>query len=269
MLIELSLEMLSLYALTGLVAGCIGGILGLGGGIIIVPALHFLFLQQGMSQQYLMQISVTTSLATIIVTAIPSTWVHHRKHAVIWPIVIVMAAGILLGAGAGALLADTLSSQYLQYIFGCFEILIAAQILLNYKSKALVALPGKPGQFFAGGIIGSLSTLLGIGGGTLTVPYLLYCQVAMRNAVAVSSACGFPIALAGTLFLIIAGFDNPELPKHTIGYLYWPAALTIVTMTLISAPIGARLTHHVSVTILKRCFAIVLFVVGMKMLFIS
>lgn len=263
---ELTLIIILIYALAGLCAGLIGGMLGLGGGIILVPVLHYLFLQLGFPSSTLMQMAVTTSLATIIVTAISATYVHQKKGAVIWNYVYRLAPGIMLGACFGALMADIVSSDSLRIIFGIFEILVAIQIGLEITPRAKIALPGTTGLVFSGGGIGFLSTLLGIGGGTLTVPFLLLCNVNIRNAVAVSSACGFPIAVAGTVALIITGWDNLDVPVHSLGYLYWPAALIIMTMTIFFAPLGARLAHYLPVSILRRIFAIVLVIVGLKML---
>ena len=266
MLSELTLYIILIYALAGLFAGLIGGMLGLGGGIIIVPVLHYVFLHQGFPAATLMQMAVTTSLATIIVTAISATFVHQKKGAVIWANVYRLAPGIMLGACFGALLADTVSSNSLRITFGVFEVLVAIQIGMEFKPKAKMVLPGGAGLVFSGGGIGFLSTLLGIGGGTLTVPFLLLCNVNIRNAVAISSACGFPIAVAGTITMIIVGWDNPDVPMNSLGYLYWPAALIIMTMTIIFAPLGARLAHFLPVPTLKRIFAIVLVIVGLKML---
>lgn len=263
---ELTIQIIAVYALTGVFAGVMGGMLGLGGGIIIVPVLHFLFMQQGFSPSILMHLAVTTSLATIIVTSLSATYTHHKKAAVLWPVVYHFAPGILIGAGLGAILADSLSSNVLRIAFGVFEILVAIQIWFEFKPKAKVSLPGTMGMVSAGTGIGLLSTLLGIGGGTLTVPFLLWCNVNIRNAVAVSSACGFPIAVAGTTALIIAGWDNADLPAHSFSYLYWPAALIIVAMTVFFAPLGARLAHYLPVLTLKRIFAILLLIIGIRML---
>ncbi|MBL1142575.1 MAG: sulfite exporter TauE/SafE family protein [Proteobacteria bacterium] len=266
MFTEITLQIIVIYALTGVFAGVMGGMLGLGGGIIIVPVLHFLFMRQGFPPEILMHLAVTTSLATIIVTSLASTYTHHKKEAVIWPVVNRFAPGILVGAGFGALLADSLSSNVLRIVFGVFETLVAIQIWFEFKPKASRTLPDTVGMVSTGTGIGLFSTLLGIGGGTLTVPFLLWCNVNIRNAVAVSSACGFPIAVAGTTSLIIAGWDNSLVPVHSLSYLYWPAGLIIVAMTVFFAPMGARLAHYLPVLTLKRIFSILLLIIGIRML---
>ena len=266
MFAELTLQIIIIYAVTGVFAGLIGGMLGLGGGIIIVPILHYLFIQQGFPPAIIMHLAVTTSLATIIVTSVSATYAHHQKAAVLWPVVKQIAPGILVGASLGAVLADSLSSNTLRIVFGVFEILVAIQIGLELKPKAKTQLPETTGLIGSGAGIGLFSTLLGIGGGTLTVPFLLWCNVNIRNAVAVSSACGFPIAVTGTTALIIAGWNNTSVPINSLSYLYWPAALSIIAMTVFFAPMGARLAHYLPVTTLKRIFALLLMIVGLRML---
>lgn len=266
MFIELSLQIIAIYILTGVLAGVIGGMLGLGGGIIIVPVLHFVFLQQGFPASVLMHLAVTTSLATIMVTSFSATYTHHKKGAVLWPVVNRFAPGIVIGAGLGALIADALTSDFLRITFAVFEILLAIQIWFDLKPKAQLTLPKTPAMICSGTAIGLFSTLLGIGGGSLTVPFLLWCNVNIRNAVAVSSACGFPIAVAGTTALIIAGWDNPALPANAMSYLYWPAALIIIAMTVFFAPLGAHLAHYLPVNTLKRTFSLLLLIVGVRML---
>jgi uncharacterized protein len=266
MLSEITIQIIVIYALTGVFAGLIGGMVGLSGGIIIVPVLHFLFIQQGFPSSILMQLAVTTSLATIIITSMSATYVHHQKRAVLWPTVNRFAPGLLIGACLGAVMADSVSSNVLRVVFGVFEILVAIQIGLELKPKAHSTLPGTTGLVGSGAGIGLLSTLLGIGGGSLTVPFLLWFNVNIRNAVAVSAACGFPIAVAATTALVIAGWDNPEQPVHSLGYLYWPAALCIIAMTVFSAPMGARLAHYLPIPTLRRIFAVVLAIVGIRML---
>lgn len=266
MLAEITLQIIVFYALAGLIAGLIGGMVGLSGGVIIVPVLHFLFIKQGFPLPILMQLAVTTSLATILVTSSSATFVHHKKGAVLWPTVNHLVPGLLIGACLGALLADSVSSTVLRIAFGVFEILVGIQVWLDFKPKAHSTLPATPGLIGSGVGIGLVSTLMGIGGGTLTVPFLLWCNINIRNAVAVSSACGFPIAVAATTAMIMTGWDEANLPENTVGYLYWPAALIISAMTIFSAPIGARLAHFLPIQTLKRVFAIILILVGIRML---
>lgn len=261
----LSESNLLIYFILGALAGITGGMMGLGGGIVIVPALVYLFLQQGFSNDNLMHIAVATSLTTIVFTSIASSWSHHRKGAVLWPEVKQLAPGIVIGAIIGAIIADTLPGEQLKKAFGLFEILVALQIGFGVKPKAGRTLPGASGMLGSGTLIGSLSTILGIGGGTLTVPFLMWCNIDIRKAVATSSACGFPIALAGTISMILVGLNNPDLPENSIGYVYWPAAVLIVMSSILFAPIGARLAHTLKISVLKRIFAIVLLIIGIRM----
>ena len=257
----------SAYLMLGVIAGLVGGLLGLGGGILIVPTLLFLFIWQGMPADILMHMAVATSLFTIVFTSISSSYAHHKHQAVLWSQVFLLTPGIIIGAVFGAFLADYISSDILRRLFGIFEILVACQIGFSVKPSGQRSLPGRNGMLIAGGGIGTLSTILGIGGGTLTVPFLVWCHVDIRKAVATSSACGFPIALAGTLAMIYTGLDSTSLPENTIGYVYWPAAILILATSVLFAPVGAKLAHSMPVDLLKRVFAIVLACVGLRMLF--
>ena len=257
---------LVIYLLLGLLAGTLGGLMGIGGGIIIVPALHYIFIGQGFPAEILMHLAVATSLATIVFTSIFASWIHHHKGAVRWRAVGMLAPGILLGGMVGATIANFLPSDTLRIGFGLFELMVAVQIASDVKPLPHRDLPATGALVSVGGGIGMLSTLLGIGGGTLTVPFLLWCNVSMREAVATSSACGLPIALAGTTSMIVTGWNHPALPEDCLGYVYWPAALVIVAATFIAAPFGARQVHRLPIKTLKRLFAIVLTVVGVRML---
>lgn len=256
--------MILAYALTGLLAGLIGGTLGLGGGIVIVPILHFLFSRQGFPAASLKQAAITTSLATITVTALFAARAHHKKGVILWPVIPRLGPGILIGAAAAALLADVLSSAALRFGFGVFEILLAIQIAFDLKPGPRNGLPGPAGLAGFGGAVGFFSTLLGIGGGALTTP--LWRGVNIRNAIAVSAACGFPVAVAGATAMIIAGLDSPGRPAHSLGYLHWPAALIIMAASMIFAPLGARLAHQLPVKRLKRVCAMILLIVGVRTL---
>ena len=266
-MLSLSLVTLFSYLLLGVVAGMTGGLLGLGGGIVIVPALLFLFIYQGLPGDILMPMAVATSLATIVFTSISATWAHHRHGAVAWHVVRLLGPGIIIGAIAGALIADQLRSDSLQTAFGLFEILVALQIGFGIKPSAQRSLPDTAGMVASGSVIGTISSLLGIGGGTLTVPFLLWCNVNIRKAVATSSACGLPIAVAGTATMIITGWNYPRLPEGTTGYVYWPVVVMISIASVCAAPLGARFTHTLPVDILKRVFAVVLAAIGIRMLF--
>lgn len=263
---ELGPLIIVLYGLIGIIAGIVGGLLGLGGGIIIVPALYFLFSWQGFANESIMQIAIATSLATIIFTSISSTYAHHKRGAVLWSDVGLLVPGIIIGAILGTHIAEALPSDNLRIAFGLFEIFVAIQTWFRLKPKAQHVLPGMIGLFLLGLLIGSLSSILGIGGGTLTVPILLYCGVNIRNAVASSSACGLPIALIATISFILLGLDNTNLSEYHLGYVYWPAALGITITSILFAPIGASMAHKIQIETLQRIFAMVVFIVGLRIL---
>ncbi|AZC21386.1 MULTISPECIES: sulfite exporter TauE/SafE family protein [Pseudomonas] len=256
-----------LYLLLGACAGVLAGLFGVGGGIIIVPVLVFSFTLQGFDASVLTHLAVGTSLASIIFTSINSVREHHRRGAVRWPIFAWMTLGILMGAGFGALTAEAISGPHLQKIIGVFALVIAMQMALELKPKASREVPGKFGLTAAGGVIGWASAIFGIGGGSLTVPFLTWRSVPMQQAVATSSACGLPIALASALSFMILGWHDPLLPAHSLGFVYLPALLGIALTSMVFARIGARLAHKLSPRLLKRMFAALLFCVGVSFLF--
>lgn len=255
--------------LIGAVAGLMGGTLGLGGGVVIVPPLIYLLHGMGVDQAVVAQMAVGTSLATIIVTSASSAHAHHRAGFVLWPVARRLAVGIVIGALIGALIADRLSGEALTRLFGFFAILIALQMLLRRRGATASTAPprrlGRAGLAGVGGVIGAVSSLFGIGGGSLTVPFLSWCRLPMQNAVAISAACGLPIALAGSLGFVVTGWGRPELPSWSLGYVYLPAALAIVVTSYPMAKVGARISHRVPSVILRRIFAICLIGVGLEL----
>ncbi len=259
-------EYLAIYLTIGSVAGVMAGLLGIGGGLIIVPALVWVFARQGVDAGQLVHLAVGTSLATIVATSVSSIWAHHRRNAVRWELFARLTPGILLGAWAGAEAADRLSSVWLQRAFGCFALLVGLRMLLGLKAKARYDLPAASGMAVGGALIGSVSAVVGIGGGSMTVPFLTACRVHIREAVATSSACGLPIALVGALGFIWTGWSKQGLPAWTSGYVYWPAFAGIVVSSVMLAPVGARLAHSIPVDRLKRVFAFFLMIVGTRML---
>lgn len=260
------MEIIAEYLAVGAVAGVLAGLLGIGGGIVVVPALLYFFHLAHFPGQMVMHMAVGSSLATVVFTSMASSYAHHRRGAVLWPTVTRLVPGIVLGAWLGAAIADYLPGNVLRTVFGCFELLVAVQIIFGFKPAAHRSLPSTPGLSAAGGVIGAISSILGIGGGTLTVPFLLYCNVAIREAVASSAACGLPIALAGTIGFVVTGWGNPLLPSGSTGYIYWPAVGGIAAASLMAAPLGAWLAHTLPVATVKRAFAVLLVVVGLRIL---
>lgn len=260
------MEILLVYLLVGAFAGVIAGLLGVGGGLIIVPVLVLLFQQWGFADSVLMHLAIGTSLATIVVTAISSMYAHHKHGAVDWTVFRQLTPGIIAGALAGAIIADFMPTRALQLFFAVFEIAVAIQIGFQLMASPQRTLPGTVGMTTAGGVIGALSAVVGIGGGTLTIPFLIWCNIALRKAVATSSATGLPIAVAGAAGFALAGWNAPQLPAWSSGYIYWPALVGIAAASALFAPVGARLAHTLPVHVLRRFFAIFLAVLGVRML---
>ena len=259
--------LLSTYIAIGLVAGFLAGLLGLGGGIVVVPALFFVYGWQHFPPDVTMHLAVGSSLATAVFTSMTSTWAHHRRGAVRWPAFRQLVPGILLGGLLGGQIADLLPSHALRIFFGGFEILVAIQLAMGLKPKPSRALPGAAGMSGIGLVFGTLSAVLGIGGGTMTVPFLVWCNFGIREAVATSAACGLPITLAGTIGHMIAGWHAASLPPASTGFVYWPAVAGIAALSVLTAPLGARAAHTLPVASLKRIFALVVAVIGVRMLF--
>lgn len=260
------METLILYLLLGALAGTLAGLLGVGGGLVIVPVLVFVFHGQGFAEAVTVHLAVGTSLATIVFTSISSVRAHHKRGAVLWPVVKRLTPGIVAGSLVGAAVADALPATALRTVFGVFELVVAAEMAFGRKPAPHRQLPGASGMFAAGGVIGGVSAIIGIGGGTLTVPFLTWSNVAMRNAVATSAACGLPIAVAGAVGFAATGWNEPGLPAWSTGYVYWPALIVVALATVVFAPLGARLAHTLPAAALKRFFALFLAFLGVRML---
>lgn len=252
------------YGVLGLCAGVLAGLLGVGGGLIIVPSLIFLFSWQGLPSDQVVHLAVGTSLATILATAMASLLAHHRKGAVVWPVVRGLAPGLVAGAWIGAWLAEGLNTVWLQRSFAVFALLVAVQMALGRQPAAQRQPPGTAGLLGVGGVIGVVSGVVGIGGGSLTVPFLSWCGVPLRNAVATSAACGLPIAIGGTLGYLLLG--PAAVGSANLGHVHWPAAVAVAAVSVFSAPWGAALAHRLPVLLLKRVFALLLAGVGLRLL---
>lgn len=259
-------ESFILYLALGSFAGVMAGLLGVGGGLVIVPALVAIWQANGVQSAHIMHLAVGTSLATIVLTSVSSVRAHHVHGAVVWRRVLQLTPGIVLGAWLGAAVAAGLPGGVLKNIFGVFELAAAAQLAFGRPPGSRRHLPGRLGMGVAGGVIGVLSAILGIGGGTLTVPFLTWCGVSIQKAVATSAACGLPIALAGGLAYVVMGWQAAGLPSLAAGYVYLPAFGGVALASVLAAPLGARLAHHLSPTALKRVFALFLVALGVWML---
>ncbi len=256
---------LLLYLLTGAFAGFLAGLLGIGGGLIIVPILTFMFTSQGLPQEYILHLALGTSLTSILFTSLSSLKAHHKRGAVIWPVVLRITPGILGGTLLGTWIAAQLSSTSLNIFFACFLYYVGTQMLLNIRPKPGRELPKTLGVSTAGGIIGIFSSLAGIGGGSLSVPFLIWCNTPMHKAIGTSAALGFPIALAGAAGYLANGLMVQGLPQGCFGFIHLPALGTIVLASVLTAPLGARTAHSLPVPKLKKCFALLLFVLATRM----
>ncbi|CAK0773798.1 putative membrane transporter protein [Gammaproteobacteria bacterium] len=265
--VPLPLWELTAYLAIGSLAGILAGLLGVGGGLVIVPVLLWVFSSLVMNPDVIPHLAIGTSLATIVVTALSSMRAHQSRGAIGWDWVWGLTPGILLGAWMGAVIAAWLPGSSLKRTFGCFVILLGVQMLLGMRFERTWRLPGRWGLAGVGGVIGVLSALIGIGGGSLTVPFLAGGGVAMSRAVATSAACGFPIAVAGTLGFVWNGWGLPGLPPGSSGFVYWPAVVGITFASSLLAPWGARLAHHLPAMVLKRVFAALLLLIGARLLF--
>ena len=250
----------------GIVAGILAGLLGIGGGLVIVPMLVFALPMQGIGGEHLMHLALGTSLATIIFTSVSSFLAHHKRGAVRWDVVRRIVLGIFVGTFLGTFLASRLSSDILKAIFVVFLYYVGIQMLSGKKPKPSREIPGAAGIFSMGGVIGMVSSLVGIGGGTLSVPFLVWCNVAIHTAIGTASAIGFPIAIAGTIGFILNGWNVAGLPVGSFGFVYLPALFGIIITSVLAAPLGAKLAHSLPVDRLKKVFSILLFVVGTRML---
>lgn len=262
------LELLLFSMLLGAVAGFLAGLFGLGGGVIIVPALVWLFTLYQFPAEYIMIMAVATSLATIIITSISSIISHHKLGSIIWNNVFRLTPGILVGAGVGAILTNYIVADALKWFFISFLFYVAIRMAFQLKPKPTKNVSNKWLDYLAGSGIGLLSSLLGIGGGTLTVPYLVSRQIAMKNAVAISSACGLSIAISGTIAYALLGGNEPLLPKWSLGYIYLPTLLGIISCSIFTAPVGAKLANKLPAAQLKKYFSIIIFLIAFKMMFL-
>jgi len=254
------------YLGLGAFAGILAGLLGVGGGTVIVPVLTFIFAAQHFPPEYVLHFALGTSMASILFTSLASLRSHHRRGAVNWTVVRQITPGIVIGTLLGVWLTSMMSTRLLKMIFIAFAYFVAVQMLMNIKPKPSRQLPAASGMLASGGAIGVFSSFVGIGGGTLSVPFMTWCNVPLHTVIGTSAALGFPIAVTGAIGFVVNGLQVPGLPAHSLGFVYLPALAGIALASVLTAPLGAGMAHALPVPKLKKIFAVMLIIVGSKML---
>ena len=254
------------YLAIGAFVGLFAGVLGIGGGLMIIPPLALALESQGVAREHVLHLAVGTAMATIAFTSLSSMRAHSRRSAVRWDIARRMTPGILVGALMGAILARMFSTRGLAVYFTVFVFVMAINMALDLRPKAAREPPGPVGMSVAGFVISGLSSLIAMGGAMLTVPFMLYCNVPMIQAIGTAAAVGFPIAVGGTLGYVATGWTASGLPPATLGYVYLPALAGITLSSVLTAPLGARLAHRIPARKLRLIFAMMLFILATRML---
>ncbi|WP_019620583.1 sulfite exporter TauE/SafE family protein [Amphritea japonica] len=262
----MEIELIIAFISLGAVVGFLAGLLGIGGGLVMVPVLTSIFIWQGIPQEQVVHLALGTSIASIVITSISSMRAHHRKGGVLWQVVRLMAPGIIVGAFLATFVAAVMSSTILGMFFSCFLVYASVQMFLNMKPKPTRVLPGKPGLFAAGGVIGSISALVSIGGGTLTVPFLSWHNIDVKKAIGTSAAIGLPISVAGTLGYLVNGLSADLNIDYVFGFIYLPGVILISMMSFLTASLGAHVSHLLPVPVLKKVFAVLLLGLAIKMI---
>ena len=258
------LEILLLFAIVGVIAGLVAGLFGLGGGVVMVPAMIYTFSSLGFPEAILTHLAVGTSLACIVVTAITAAWTHWQKGAIDLTILKPLVPGVIIGAWLGGVLASTLGGIQLQIFFAVFLVFVAITMLVTVTQNKF-SIPSAPGLTLSAVVIGVFSALFGVGGGSMTVPYLRLCSIAMTRAVATSAALGLPIAVAGSITYLVQGWGHPDLPSGAAGFIFMPAFLGLVVCSAPASRVGAKLAHRLPAAKLQQAFAIVLLLVAAQL----
>jgi uncharacterized membrane protein YfcA len=262
----MTISWLVTYFLLGGGIGVLAGLFGIGGGGVMVPVLTSLFAAQAFPPEHRLHVALGTSMAAIVPTAVSSLLAHHRRGAVLWPVVARLAPGVVVGTFAATFLASRLPTKPLALFFVVFMAWVAWNMVTGRPPRASRGLPSPAALTGVGAGIGGVSALVAIGGGSLTVPFLAWCNVRLQTAIGTSAAVGLPIAFMGALGYLINGLGVAGLPAGTVGYVYWPAALSMAAASAFTAPLGARLAHRLPVTTLKRLFAVLLVGLSLHML---
>ena len=254
------------YAAIGAAVGFFAGLFGIGGGAIIVPLLVMLFEAQGLPKAYILHLAVGSGMASILLTSLSSMRAHAARGAVRWDLALALTPGILVGGLLGSSITALISTQVFASLFTIIVFLAASSILLDRKPKPARALPGTTGTMLVGLVIGFVSTLAAMGGAFMTVPFALYCNVPLLQAIGTSAIVGFPIALAASIGFVLAGAGQTGLPPYSVGYVFLPAVFGIAIASVLTAPLGAATAHRLPTKRLKQVFALLLYALAGKML---
>ena len=255
---------LATYFAIGLVVGFLSGLLGIGGGIIIVSSLAILYSAHGFSPAHVMHLALGSSMACIVLSSIVSFRTHDKHGAVDWHVVRSVTPGLIAGVMGGVLIARASSTALLKYVYLAFTIMVTLQWVLDVKPKASRELPGRSALAGFGVFMGVIAGLFGGGGAVVGVPFLTWCNQSIHRAIGTVAALGFPIAIIGTLSYIAAGWNMPDMPPWSLGFVYLPAVVGISSMSMITARWGARTAHRLKGNTLRRIFAVVLVALAAK-----
>ncbi|MDF7670182.1 sulfite exporter TauE/SafE family protein [Orbaceae bacterium ESL0721] len=260
-----------LFLCIGIGSGLLAGMFGIGGGTLIMPALIFTLDHFGLGGKWLPHIAIASSLATIIGTSISATWNHNKNHNVDWGILKRMVVGCIIGTFGGSYLAIYIPGDILKIIFALFLIYTGLKFIfktarVEQQPKEVRSLPSAI-YLFVGAFIGLFAALVGVGGGILVVPFLSQCGINMRKAIGTSAAFTLPVALGGTIGYIIAGWNNPDLPPYSFGFIYLPAVIAIMLASIPVAKIGVQLAQKLPLERLIKLFGLFLLLIAFKLIF--
>ncbi len=262
----MSLSDILMLLICGGTAGYLAGLLGLGGGMILVPFMILVFNHLGFKQEVLVHMAIATCMATILFTTTSAIWAHHKHGSIDWKLVAALSPGMIFGGlVGGSELFEALKTSWLSLFFAIFLTYTSIQMVINKKPKAVRDLPGPIGLFCFGTFAGGLASLVGAGGAFITVPFMMMCNVKPHTAMATSSGLGLPIALAATIGYMYGSWGNPNLPPGSLGFVYLPAAACIVALSVFTAPLGAKMARKLNVTQLKRIFGVMLLLLAIFM----
>ena len=255
-----------LYLFLGTFSGILAGLFGIGGGIIIIPALFFTFGYLGFEQEIISHMVIGTSLGIIVFSSISSTYSHNRRKVVVWDLIKIVGPSIFIGSALGAITADQLSSETLRSLIAIFLILVSIQMAFQFPPPKQNPSTTVTGPLTVGLGIGWLSGIFGIGGGVFSVPYFFHRGFSMTQSIGSSAACGIPIAISGSISYMLVGSGNHLLPENTFGYVYFPAMILVGIASLLTAKVGVKAAHRIKQKKLRKAFALLVMIMGIRLL---